>query len=109
MSWALRLCTAEGQEQNDKMNVNFLMLALSTLGYLPSAHLLIPSVTCVQSLKPRTRMVHWRIANIQSLKSDSLEVKSCVKLGETKIESTTGALQLHCSGSVLVTPQPQLS
>ena len=25
MSWALGLCTAEGQEQNDKMNVNFLM------------------------------------------------------------------------------------
>ena len=49
MSWALGLCTAEGQEQNDKMNVNFLMLALSTLGYLPSTHLLIPSVSRVQS------------------------------------------------------------
>ena len=48
------------------------------------------------------------IANIQSLKSESLEVKSCVKLGETKIESTTGALQLHCSDSVLVKLQPQL-
>ena len=49
MSWALGLWTAEEQEQNDKINVTSFMLALSTLGCLPSTHLLIPSVSCVQS------------------------------------------------------------